>query len=98
MSSYPNGRNNPEIFKGSLKANVLITDSEYQKRFISNLFQGKMVILSPFFSKKTFLIRKSHLVDFERLISKNLQRCSKVFLRTVWKNARLPKVLGLMGT
>ena len=38
-----------------------------------------MVILSHF-SQIGFLIRKSQLVDFERLVSKNLQRCSKVFL------------------
>ena len=51
------------------------------------------------FLKKAFLIRKSHLVDFEFLISKNLQRVPKYFWsRLFWKNARLLKVLGLMGT
>lgn len=58
MSSYPNGRNNPEIFKGSLKANVLITDSEYQKRFISNLFQGKNGYSQSIFLKKSFFDSK----------------------------------------
>ena len=44
---------------------------------------------SIFLKKIDFFIKKLNKVDFAKLVSKNLQ---------FWKNAWLPKVLGLMGT